>query len=836
MTKFDPHQLDEIRARLKVSDIVGSRFPLMKKGAEYVVKGNESFTINDKKGFWCEFGSGGDGKPHDIFDFLEIHDGLSFPEAVEQLARQAGISLKDRPANGARAPVSRPQYGGASANGRDSGDRGDPRDAADGGRPDYATSPQSDVQRGKKEPVATWDYVDPENNLLYQVVRLQERMPDGSWKQKNGKTWKTFLQRRPSPDGDGTWVLGLDFIDRETQEPLEFLKTPTSTAWMRATEERLAWKNVTVRTFADGGNVEHWLYNANDVVDELQEPKDDQRPIFLPEGEGKVDILKEWGLLAVTNSGGAKHFTQACADFFRGARQVVILQDNDRAGAERVAKIAPMLKAAGVDQVQVINFRDVWSKCPVKGDVKDWRDAGGGTKDQLLEIVDGLQEWVPEPYKSKFGAKTAFDLGGVVRAYPWRIKGILPMNDNTLLMGPSRSGKTFECLDMVMHIHNGENFAGRKVVQGGVVYLTYEGATGFENRVRAYLRHHDMKPEDLHSFAWITRPPNLYVNEDNATLLSEEILNIAAGFKVPLAVVVIDTHNAATRGSSEIKSEDINRILTNYETVREKTGAPLIIIGHTNAEGKHRGNEQLFNNIETAILVERVTTDKHGTEKRDDDGRVIRRGVVKKQREGDDRTSWEFVLQSVKLGVDEDGDDIPGMVSVEPSQHVPSHAIDELKGKDRPEGFYLKGHSLGVFRALLKAIDSYGAPPPAALGLTGIHKVISWAQLGAEYQKTDPREEDESIDKYRNRIKARTRRFREELGPYNVIGIASMRDPNQVVDEIEKPKDLYFVWPTGRRVWGRGLQWPPLPPKKKGVPDPLLAPGEGKDDIPPDLF
>jgi hypothetical protein len=348
-----------------------------------------------------------------------------------------------------------------------------------------------------------------------------------------------------------------------------------------------------------------------------------------------------------------------------------------------------------------------------------------------------------------------------------------------------------------------------------------------------------MKPEDLHSFAWLTRPPNMYASEDNAKALAEEVLKISERFKLPLAGTIIDTHNAATRGSSEIKSEDMNKILTNYEILKEKTQAPLIVIGHTNAEGKHRGNEQFFNNIETAIVIERVTVDKNGTEKRDDEGRVIRRGRVQKQREGDDRTSWEFVLQPVKIGVDDDGDDIISMASVEPSQNVPREVLEEYErgGKPKPEGFYLKGHTLGVFKALLKSIDNIGKAPPPELGLPpGIPRVINWAQLGLEYQKTDPREADESIEKYRNRIKARTRRFREELLPYNVIGIASMKDPTVEQEDTDKPRMIHYVWPTGRKVYGKGLQWPPAPPKKKEAPQPLLAPGESPDDLPPDVF
>jgi hypothetical protein len=819
---FEERQLNEIRDRVKVSEVVGSHFKLIKKGSEYVVDKNESFTVNDNKKFWCEFGSGGDGKPHDIFDFMQIYGGLTFVGAVEELSRRAGITLEQRP--GRSTPAHNGVRHEAASDPRDN-QGGDPGPSPHG--ENRSDSRVGEVARAKREVIHVWDYFDSENTLLYQTVRMQERLPDGSWRQtKDKKTWKTFLHRRPA--GDGAWILGLDVVDRETDQPLDFIKTATGTAWLRATEERLSWKNITVRNFAELGNVEHWLYNANAVIDELAEPKDDQRTIFIPEGEAKVDVLAEWGLLAVTNSGGAKHFTTACAEFFRGARHVVLLQDNDRAGAERVAKIAPMLQAVGVELVQSLNFRDVWDKCPVKGDVKDWRDTGGGTKDQLLEHVDNLKPWVPEPYQSRFGAKTSADLGKAVSAYPWRIKGILPMNDNALLMGPSRSGKTFECLDMIMHIMRGMPFAGRKVIPGGYIYLTYEGATGFENRLRAYLKHHDLKIDDLHSFAWLTRPPNLFASEDNVVALATEIVEIAKLFRFPLAGIVVDTHNSATRGSSEIKSDDMNKIMSNYDIIKEKTGAPLIVIGHTNAEGRHRGNEQFFNNIETAVLIERVYTDvKKGIEKRDDNGRVIRRGKIMKQREGDDRLTWEFVLEPVKIGIDDDGDDITQMVSVEPASSVPAD-VESDGPKERQEGFFLRGNNVDVFRALLKALDMNGRPPPTALGLpASVATVINWAQLGMEYQKTDPREQDEDIGKYKNRIKARTRRFREDLLKYNVIGIAEMIDPNFTPEpgDTEKPRMIHFVWPTGRRVYGKGLQWPPIPKKKKEQ-SPLAAPGE----------
>ena len=57
-----------------------------------------------------------------------------------------------------------------------------------------------------------------------------------------------------------------------------------------------------------------------------------------------------------------------------------------------------------------------------------------------------------------------------------------------------------------------------------------------------------------------------------------------------------------------------------------------------------------------------------------------------------------------------------------------------------------------------------------------------------------------------------------------------MVDPDGVNDEPDKPpKMIHFIWPTGLRVFGKGLQWPPITKKKEKPP--LLAPGETVDDL-----
>lgn len=96
LMKYPPHLLDEIRARLPVSEVVGRRVRLRKQGREFAglspfnPEKTPSFFVNDQKGFYHCFSS---GKHGDVFRFLMETEGLSFPEAVERLAGEAGVAL-----------------------------------------------------------------------------------------------------------------------------------------------------------------------------------------------------------------------------------------------------------------------------------------------------------------------------------------------------------------------------------------------------------------------------------------------------------------------------------------------------------------------------------------------------------------------------------------------------------------------------------------------------------------------------------------------------------------------------------------------------------------------
>ena len=94
--RFDERFLDELKGRLRLSDVIGRSVKLRRQGREYVglspfaKEKSPSFFVNDDKGFFHDFSS---GKHGDLIGFLQETERLTFREAVERLAAEAGLSL-----------------------------------------------------------------------------------------------------------------------------------------------------------------------------------------------------------------------------------------------------------------------------------------------------------------------------------------------------------------------------------------------------------------------------------------------------------------------------------------------------------------------------------------------------------------------------------------------------------------------------------------------------------------------------------------------------------------------------------------------------------------------
>lgn len=124
------------------------------------------------------------------------------------------------------------------------------------------------------------------------------------------------------------------------------------------------------------------------VLYRLPELLASKKAVIVVEGEKDVDNLYALGCVATCNVGGAGKWRDEYNEHLRG-RQVVILPDNDHAGAEHADKVARALVgiAASVKVVPLPGLAP-------KGDVSDWI-AAGGTKKRLVEIMQAAPEFDP---------------------------------------------------------------------------------------------------------------------------------------------------------------------------------------------------------------------------------------------------------------------------------------------------------------------------------------------------------------------------------------------------------------------------------------------------------
>jgi hypothetical protein len=269
------------------------------------------------------------------------------------------------------------------------------------------------------EPRVTYDYTDEQGDLLFQVVRLPNHQ---------------FRQRKP--DGRGwNWKLG------DTRRVLYHLP------------ELIAAKKT--------GNGHPWR-------------------VYLCEGEKDADRLRrDWGVVATTNPGGAQYWRDHFNVLFAGG-EVILLEDNDPAGRERTAKLAPQLARAGAI-VRVIRFAEL----PEKGDISDWLDAGG-TQSVLEDIIENTEPFHlnghdPSPATAGQTEPPAWKLdrldlwaGRLIPAREWIMENWIPRGQTTGLYGVSGVYKSTFLIQLMMAAAAGLYFCGLPITEVPVYGLFCE--------------------------------------------------------------------------------------------------------------------------------------------------------------------------------------------------------------------------------------------------------------------------------------------------------------------------------------------------------------------------
>lgn len=221
----------------------------------------------------------------------------------------------------------------------------------------------------------------------------------------------------------------------------------------------------------------------------------------------------------------------------------------------------------------------------------------------------------------------------------YHVAGVLPRGDLAVIFGESGAGKSFVALDIAMAITRGIEWNGHKTTKGRVVYICAEAAGGFAKRLKAYAIGRGTDLESL-NMRVIAGAPDLLKEKDYVKVIE------AVKADGPADIVIVDTFAQTTPGANENTSEDTGKALKHCRLIGQQTGATIVLIHHAGKDLTKgaRGWSGLRAAADAEIEVSR-----------EGDFRAIK---ITKQKDGDDGESWGFRLNSVTVGLDDEGKSI----------------------------------------------------------------------------------------------------------------------------------------------------------------------------------
>lgn len=280
----------------------------------------------------------------------------------------------------------------------------------------------------------------------------------------------------------------------------------------------------------------------------------------------------------------------------------------------------------------------------------DWEEAVGLGAADLFEDVSAEPDFVPKVKATcVFHIVPAVEFAMSGEAPRWLIKNIIQECSIGSIYGASKAGKTFAVLDMVASIARGEPWRGRKVRKGRVVYICAEGAHFFRNRIKAYLREHNLTELDVYVLA--AGPDLMKPAEVNS--LIQAVKNTCGD----VVMVVVDTYAACMVGD-ENNGKDVNQVLKGCKQIRDELNASVVLVHHSGKD-VNRGARG-WSGLHAAVDFELRVVKEDG----------LHAISITKQKDAPDDGVFGFKLKAVELGEDEDGEPIISCV-VEHTDDIP---------------------------------------------------------------------------------------------------------------------------------------------------------------------
>ncbi len=277
------------------------------------------------------------------------------------------------------------------------------------------------------------------------------------------------------------------------------------------------------------------------------------------------------------------------------------------------------------------------------------------------------------------------------------VKGLIPRQGLIAVWGPPKSGKSFWCSTVALHIALGWEYRGRKVEAGPVIYLACEGGFGFGTRIEAF-RQRFLADDDV-TAPFFLMAERLDLIGDHQALVArmrEQLADV-----VPVAVF-LDTLNRSFRGS-ELSDEDMSAYLDAGSAIGEAFGCAVVIVHHCGVDGtRPRGHTSLTGAVDAQLAVKREG--EPGTF-------TVTVEYMKDGPEGDVIASR---LEAVEIATDADGDPVTSCVVVE------ADAPDRASGKKK-----LSPKMRRALDCLTTLIADHGEPAPDAAHYPPGSRIVS---------------------------------------------------------------------------------------------------------------
>ena len=226
----------------------------------------------------------------------------------------------------------------------------------------------------------------------------------------------------------------------------------------------------------------------------------------------------------------------------------------------------------------------------------------------------------------------------VRRKASWIIKNVIPNANLGVIYGASGSGKSFFAFEMAAAIARGIAWRGNKTVKSKVCWVAAEGQEDMRKRVAGYCMHHKIDPKELANLYFVANAPNMMELTDARSLVKQ--IRVQGHFDL----VVMDTLAQVMPGGNENSGDDMGKVLGHCKEITRLTGAMVELIHHSGKD-ESRGARG-WSGLRAAADFEMEII-------RSDNDRVA---TVTKMKGGEDGGEYGFKLETVTVGMDDDGD------------------------------------------------------------------------------------------------------------------------------------------------------------------------------------